>query len=149
MGEEMLITTSFLVAIGFLIILSILDFLTWNKKQGFIPSVFTTLFLVVALLLGMNNPTQTLFIGAFAGLISLLFTDLDLWGGVADLKIFIASAMLFPHIVGAMTFALFLTIFAFIIKGLIVWKLTHGKDIKHIPFIPIILIAFLGAWALI
>lgn len=145
----MLITSSFLLAIGFLIVLSILDFLTYNKKQGYIPSVFTTLFLIVALLFGMNNPIQTLFLGAFAGLISLLFTDLDLWGGVADLKIFIASAMLFPHIVGAVSFALILTILAFIVKGLVVWKLNQGKKIKHIPFIPIILLAFLGAWALI
>jgi hypothetical protein len=145
----MLTTSSFILAIGFLIVLSILDFLTYNKKHGFIPSVLTTLFLVVALLLGMGNPVQTLFIGAFAGLISLLFTDLDLWGGVADLKIFIASSMMFPHIVGAVSFALILTILAFIVKGLVVWKLNQGKKIKHIPFIPIILLAFLGAWALI
>lgn len=145
----MLISTSLFVALGFLIVLSILDFLTYNKKHGFIPSVFTTLFLIVALLFGMSNPTQTLFLGAFAGLISLLFTDLDLWGGVADLKIFIASSMLFPHIVGSVTFALILTILAFIVKGLVVWKLNQGKKIKHIPFIPIILLAFLGAWALI
>jgi prepilin signal peptidase PulO-like enzyme (type II secretory pathway) len=47
------------------------------------------------------------------------------------------------------SFALILTILAFIVKGLVVWKLNQGKKIKHIPFIPIILLAFLGAWALI
>ena len=145
----MLITSSFILAIGFLIALSILDFLTYNKKHGFIPSVFTTLFLVVALLLGMGNPVQTLFIGAFAGLISLLFTDLDLWGGVADLKIFIASSMMFPNIVGAVTFALILTMLSFIIKLIVIWKLKKSQKLDYIPFIPIILLAFLGAWALI
>lgn len=145
----MLITSSFILAIGFLIVLSILDFLTYNKKQGYIPSVFTTLFLIVALLFGMNNPIQTLFLGAFAGLISLLFTDLDLWGGVADLKIFIASAMLFPHIVGAVTFALILTMLSFVIKLIVIWKLKKSQKLDYIPFIPIILLAFLGAWALI
>jgi hypothetical protein len=145
----MIATSSFFVGIGFLIVLSILDFLTYNKKHGFIPSAMTTLFLIVALLLGIANPIQTLFIGAFAGLMSLLFTDLDLWGGVADLKIFIASAMLFPHIVGSVTFALILTILAFIIKSIVVWKLNKNQKIGYIPFIPIILLAFLGAWALI
>lgn len=145
----MLITSSFIVAIGFLIVLSIIDFLTYNKKHGFIPSAFTTLFLIVALILGMGNPIQTLFLGAFAGLISLLFTDLDLWGGVADLKIFIAVSMLFPHIVGAVTFALILTILSFIIKSIVIWKLNKDKKLGYIPFIPIILLAFLGAWALI
>lgn len=141
--------TALFVALGFLILLSILDFLTFNKKHGFIPSVLTTLFLIVALLLGIGNPTQTIFIGAFASLIALLFTDLDLWGGWADLKIFIAGAMAFPTLASAGTFALLLTIFAFVVKGFVVWKLNKGEKIKNIPFIPIILLAFLGAWALI
>lgn len=141
--------TPLFIALGFLILISVLDFLTFNKKHGFIPSVLTTSFLIVMLVLGIGNPTQTLFIGAFAFLISLLFTDLDLWGGWADLKVFIAGAMALPTLASAGTFALLLTIFAVVIKGVVVWKLNQGKKIKHIPFIPVILLAFLGAWALI
>jgi hypothetical protein len=141
--------TPFFVALGFLILISILDFLTYNKKHGFIPSVLTTSFLIIMLVLGVQNPIQTLYIGAFAFLIALLFTDLDLWGGWADLKVFIAGAMALPTLMSAGTFALLLTIFAVVVKGIVVWKLNQGKKIKHIPFIPIILLAFLGAWALI
>jgi hypothetical protein len=141
--------TPLFVALGFLILISILDFLTYNKKHGLIPSVLTTMFLIVMFVLGAGNPTQTLFIGVFAFLIALLFTDLDLWGGWADLKVFIAGAMALPTIASVGTFALFLTIFAVVIKGVVVWKLNKGKKIKHIPFIPVILLAFLGAWALI
>jgi hypothetical protein len=141
-----MIQTAFFITLGMLIVLSIMDFLTYNKKKGYIPSVMTTAFLIIALILGAENMTQTLFIGVLASMFALLFTDLELWGGWADLKVFIASAMAFPTIINSMQFALSLTIFAVIIK-IVAFKIIKVKG--NIPFIPVILLAFLGAWALI
>lgn len=143
--------TPLFVALGFLILISILDFLTYNKKNGFIPSVLTTSFLIVMLVLGAQNPIQTLYLGAFAFLIALLFTDLDLWGGWADLKVFIAGAMAFPTLMSAGTFALLLTIFAVVVKGIVVFyaKRKGIKQPQSIPFVPVILLAYLLAWGLL
>lgn len=144
----MLITPTIILGISMLIILSVIDFLTFNKKNGYIPSVLTTLFLLIVFILGISNPTNTLFIGVFACLISLLFTDLDLWSGWADVKVFVAGAMAFPTLASAGVFALLVTIFAVVIKGVVVWRISKGKQ-GHIPFIPVILLAYLGAWVLI
>ena len=114
----------------FLILLSIIDYLTYNKKNGNIPAFLTTLFLITTFLL-----KQDMFILIIAGLFALLFTDFDIWGGIADVKVFIASGLLIDKNI---------LLFTFITCGiaiLIKW-IALKKGMKQIPFIPVIAIAY-------
>lgn len=139
---------SFVIGVIFLIILTIIDIKTFNKKKSFIPSALTTLFLVVAFIWGgTQHGTEVVLAGIFAGLIALLLTDLDLWNGVADFKCFIAVGFLLPTMNNILYFALILTFLAVIIKFSIN-KTTKGK-LKTMPFIPVILLAFIIANLLI
>lgn len=142
-----------LLTLGFVLILAvaIIDFLTYNKKHGFIPASLTTSILVVMFVLTIPKGIIAIQIGVFAFLISLLFTDLDLWGGWADFKIFIAGALAFPTLMSAGTFALSLAFCSLAVKGFVVFY-SKRKGLKRpqtIPFVPVILLAYLLAWGLL
>lgn len=136
---------SFITALCFLIVLSAIDFLTFNKKGGAIPSALTTIFLIVMFIVSFPN---SLYIGILAGLIALLQTDFELYLGIADFKIFVASAMAFPNIFSMLIFAVCVSIVAVAIKTFIFYKITSKKNYKF-PFIPVILVAFVIAFAII
>jgi hypothetical protein len=143
-----MIGSSLIVGIAFLIFVGIIDVLTYNKKKGFIPSALTTSFLIVTYLIGTSiNPGMTIEIGILACLIALLFTDLDLWGGIADFKVFIACSMLMPTIMSFLVFALVLTIVSVFLKFILKILVTKGKD-ANIPFLLAILTAFIIAGGL-
>lgn len=136
---------SFIFGLMFLLALSVYDLLTYNKKKGIIPASLTSLFIVVALLLGAfyNTIQATLYLGALGVALAYLLTDLDLWEGWADLKCFVASALLVPDVVTLLMFAGSMTFFSSIIK----YQATRMKH-KKIPFIPIILLGFIAGWVL-
>lgn len=142
-----------ILTLGFVLILAvaIIDFLTYNKKQGFIPASLTTSILIVMFVLALPKGIVAFQIGVFAFLISVLFTDLDLWGGWADFKVFIAGALAFPTLISASSFALALAFCSIVIKGFVVYyaKKKGIKQSKSIPFIPVILLAYLLAWGLL
>lgn len=129
---------SLIVGVAFLTLISIIDVKTYNKKNGFIPSMITTLFLIIAFLLGFSGSVYS---GIFAGLIALLLTDLDFWGGIADFKVFVAGGMLFPNFVQVSIFAGFVTLFGFMYK-VVMLKIVKKESVQ-IPFIPAILMAFI------
>jgi len=126
-----------ITGLSFLGLISLIDVKTFNKKNGFIPSMITTSFLIFSFLIAF--PTS-IYSGILAGLIALLLTDLDFWGGIADFKVFVASGMLFPNFVQMSIFAGFVTLFGFMYK-VIMLKIIKKKDV-NIPFIPVILLAF-------
>lgn len=142
-----------ILIIGFLLILAVAinDFLTYNKKHGFIPASLTTSILIVMFVLSLPKGIVAFQIGVFAFLISLLFTDLDLWGGWADFKIFIAGSLAFPTLMSAGSFALALTFCSLAVKGFVVFyaKRKGIKQPQSIPFVPVILLAYLLAWGLL
>jgi hypothetical protein len=138
----MILLSSFLIGIAFFVVLSIVDLLTFNKKKGYIPAVMTTSFMIVGFVIGtINNPLLTLELGALGGLIGLLLSDLDLWGGVADYKVFVAGCLIMQDLYLSLVFGLVLTILGVLVKGIIKWRTKKGKD-TQIPFIPIIAVAF-------
>ena len=144
---------SFIVGISFLILIGIIDVLTYHKKNGYIPSALTTSFLIVAYLIGVINTPYlqtsylTIELGILACLIALLFTDLDLWGGIADFKVFVACSMLMPSLMSFLVFALVLTIVSVILKATLKFFVTKGKD-ANMPFLLAILTAFIVAGGL-
>lgn len=128
------------IAIGFLGILTVIDILTFNKKSGSIPAVITTLFLILTF--ALSPFPQGLYIGVVAFLIGIMFVDLDLFGGVADLKIIVALSFTFLSLIDFIFFALAVTFFSTIYKYSIKKYITKGKE-RDIPFIPVYLIAYL------
>lgn len=141
----MLLNTQIIIALIFLIVLSIFDFLTFNKKKGYIPSSFTTIFLIIIFI---YSGYLGLYLGILASLIALLFTDLELWKGIADFKVFVATSIAFPNLFSMIIFAVIVSIIAVIVKSFIYFKVTKEKD-WNFPFIPIMLIAYVIAWVLI
>ena len=127
-----------ILGLAFLIMLSFIDLKTFNKKGGFIPSIITTSFLIMALLVG---GVESLYSGVLASLIALLLTDLEFWGGIADFKVFVASGLLFPHFLEVTIFAGFVTTLGFMFKSIALKLLKNDK--AQIPFIPVILASFL------
>lgn len=127
-----------LVALIFLIILSFLDIKTFNLKEGYIPSVLTTSFMIVALIL---TGTSGLLPGVLAFLMGLLFIDLDMFQGLADWKILVACGITLPGIVHVAIFGGFITALSIVYKLLL--SKTKFKD-KEIPFIPVLLVAYIG-----
>lgn len=126
------------MGLAFLVLISIIDVKTYDKEKGYIPSIITTLFLIIAFLL---TGFDAVFSGILAGLIALLLTDLEFWGGIADFKVFVASGMLFGNPLKMVVFAGCVTIFGFIYK-VIILRILKKKDVA-VPFIPVILVAFL------
>lgn len=136
----MVVILSLIIGVVFLTLISIIDVKTYNEENGYIPSVITTIFLIMAFLVGFPGSIPS---GILAGLIALLLTDLDFWGGIADFKVFVAGGMLFPDFIQMSVFAGFVTLFGFMYK--VVMLRVIKKDCVQIPFIPAILVAFIVA----
>lgn len=127
-----------ILGVSFLGVISFIDILTFNKKNGYIPSMLTTTFLIFALLIGGK---EALYSGVLASLLALLLTDLDFWGGIADFKVFVAAGLLFTNFFEMTIFAGGVTIFGFMYKTVALKILKDPK--ANIPFIPVILISFI------
>jgi len=141
----MLFNLNFIVGLCFLIVLSIIDFLTFSEKsKGYIPAILTTFFLILSILLVGE---KSLLIGVVIGLIALFFAEQDLFGGIADLKILIASGILFPSMISMLVFATIVSIVAVGIKAFVRLKTTKGEK-GRFPFIPVMLIAYVIGWGL-
>lgn len=135
-----ILTPQFIVGLSFLIILSLIDFLTVWKKDGYIPSIITTMFLIISFLFGLS----TVYIAILGALITLLFVDLQLFDGIADFKTIVAAGMLFPTIFSLLIFMTIITIISVATKT-IIFKFNSKM---RFPFIPIVLIAYIIAWGL-
>lgn len=132
----MIFEVSWVIAIIFMVILSVIDIKTFHLKDGFIPAVLTTGFLIVAFLF---NLPMSLITGVLGFLIGMLLVDLDLFHGVADWKVFVACSFVLPTIMNVAVFGLLTSAVASVYQ-----VLTKRIGFKEIPFIPAILIAFLG-----
>jgi hypothetical protein len=130
----------YIIAILFLIVLSILDIKTFDLKEGYIPAFLTTGFLIIIFVTGNQN---TIYSGILAGLLSIFFIEMEVFHGVPDIKIFIASAMTLPTMFNVIYFSVIMLFIGILYKSLILWRVTKGKNIE-IPFIPTILISYLG-----
>ncbi len=127
---------SIIVALTFLVLLSVIDLRTFNLKEGSIPSVISTLFLIVMFLL---NPKTAIVFGLFAGLVSLLFVDLDLFKGLADIKVFVALAMSFSVTFSFLFFSVLMIGLTIPLQLIVKYKF---KKLKEIPLIPVMLLAY-------
>jgi len=127
-----------IITIVFLLILSIIDIKTYKNKNGSIPSVLTTLFLILAFISGIFLGHDITINSIFAFLLALFLTELKLFLGEPDIKVFVAIGMILPSFIEIVYFAIIsiiiLAIFQIYIKI---------KKAKELPLIPILLISFL------
>ena len=130
----------YIIAGIFLVILSILDIKTFDLKEGYIPAFLTTSFLIIIFVIGTP---KTIYSGMLAALLALLFIEMEVFHGVPDIKIFIAAGMTLPTMLNVLYFGAMMLAVGIIYKGLILWRVTKGKN-TEIPFIPAILIAYIG-----
>lgn len=120
----------FLIGAAFLVILSYIDYNTYNKDDKGIPSFLTSLFLLICFLANITN----LYSAILGLLLALFLSDLELWSGVADFKVFVAIGFLLPFYT-VLVFALILSILSIIAKYLF-------RNNSYMPFLPVIGIAF-------
>ena len=129
---------NYVIAICFLVVLSLIDVLTFNKENKGIPSAITTLFLLSTF---VTSGTTVVYSGILAGLISLLFIDMDVFHGVPDIKVFIATGFIFDKMLLVLGFALS-TLAVGVIYKLIAKRIIKEGSPQEIPFIPAIAIGF-------
>jgi hypothetical protein len=135
-----MIPVEIIISFAFLVVLSILDYKTFNLEEGFIPSALTTSFLIIAFL---SSGVISIISGGFAFLIGMLLVDLNLYRGVADWKVFVACGFTMPTFLMIGVFGFILSLTGFGYKYLVKKQTrTKGYDVE-IPFIPAILIAYL------
>jgi len=138
----MITLSNIIIGIVFLIVISILDLKTFHLKEGFIPAVLTTSFLIVAF---MWAGTIGIYTGIFGALLSLLLVDFDLFHGVADVKVFVACSILLPSLISVAYFGAITSVIA-VIYMLLARRI---KGLKEIPFVPALLLSFLATWGVL
>lgn len=110
-------------------VLSIVDYLTYDKKKGYIPSILTTTFLII-----MFAITQDVFMGILAGLMGIALTDFNLWKGIADYKVYVAVGMSMINPLNLLVFTLFMTMTGFILTY-VIKKVSKDTEMPYIPII--------------
>lgn len=126
-----------IIAMIFLVTLSIIDLKTYSLKDGAIPAALTTTFIILTFLF---IDYSQLAAGILAGILAILFIDLDIFAGVPDIKVMIACGLTLPNSLTVIVFAAIISVVALIYK-FIVKKL--NKDTIEIPFIPAIAISYI------
>lgn len=124
----------------FLVILSIWDLKTFNKKRGYIPSALTSGILVCAFLI---QGEYAVYSGVLTALIGLVLIDFKEFSGLADYKVLVATGMMLPHVI-VLPFCIFLLFNSAIVKLIVKYK----TRLKEIPYIPVIWLSFLMAMIL-
>ncbi|MEX0595998.1 MAG: hypothetical protein WD512_05800, partial [Candidatus Paceibacterota bacterium] len=113
----------------------------------FIPSALTTSFIIIAFILGgFNIGVNVLLSGVLVGLLAWLFIDLEMFYGLPDLKVMIATGMTFITMFDVLYFGLFIAIIGLVVKFFIS-RYSKNKAV-NMPFIPVILCAYIGGAAL-
>lgn len=119
-----------------LVLLSIIDVKTYNKRTKYIPSILTTGFIFIEFALSRMN-VQIAVLGLIVG---LLFYDFELWEGTADTKVFIALSLALGSY---MNVALYSVTLCTLIMGVSLLLSDRLKRRINIPLIPIMSVAYL------
>jgi len=132
------------ITLIFLVMLSIVDLKTFNLKDGRIPAVLTTSFLLVVFILNFDKSVS---MGLFGGLMAMLLVDLDVILGIPDVKAIIAVSMSLQSIFGVLSFGVLMLGITVIFQFIVLKYITKWKK-EDIPYIPLIMIAYAGSMGL-
>lgn len=134
----------YITCVLFLLMLSIIDIFTYDKKDGYIPSFLTDVFMVLGFAIGFLSYGEFVVVaGVFGALVGLTFSDMNVWGGWADFKLFVGASFFFSNLGGVCVFGLLVVLLGLGFKAFIKYKNKHDYwKIKEIPFIPVIFLSF-------
>jgi hypothetical protein len=123
------------IILGFLIVISILD---WKFRA--IPSILLTGFLFVAVAL---NPSNIVY-GLLGGIIAILFWEIDIIRGLADIKVISIIAMLISSLNMMFLFIFLICFFGLIWVGVIKFSnwAYFKRDENECAFIPVLLLCY-------
>ena len=127
-----------IIAVAFLVLLSIIDIHYKGKDFGLIPTALATFFIILMLFL---NGFSSLFGLAVFTLFGFMLYELKFYEGGQDIKVMAGLGCLMV----TMNQMLFLVGLVLLI-GMIykTWiKLSTRKKLKHIPFIPVFTISYM------
>ena len=110
-------------------VLSIVDYLTYDKRKGYIPSILTTTFILV-----MFAITHDVFMGILAGLLGIALSDFNLWKGIADYKVYVAVGIGMGTTFNLIIFTLITTLIGLAVAYLIK-KVSNKSEMPYIPII--------------
>jgi len=127
-----------IIAVAYLVLLSIIDIHYKGKDFGLIPTALTTFFIILMLFL---NGFSSLFGLVVFTLFGFMLYELKFYEGGQDIKIMAGLGCL-PSTMNQMLFLVALIL----ITGTIykVWiKLSVRRKLKHVPFIPALTIGYM------
>lgn len=130
----------------FLGILSIMDIRTFNRKHEGIPSILTSAFMIIIFLYSFflgKDIALLVYVSILAGLFALLCYEMELFSGLADIKVLIACGMSL-NVIPFLFFILITSGVSVIYKSFVKWK--FPDYLPDIPFIPVFLMSYLVNW---
>ena len=128
-----------IIPLIFLVILSYLDIKTFDLDNGVIPSSLTTSFIIIMFII-----TQNIMLLVLGLLLALFLFDLSIFDGMPDIKIFVATSLVFLSMWQLLIYALVIIIIGTLYK--IILKYLYKKrmiKLKYVPFIPAMLVSYL------
>lgn len=128
----------YLIPLLFLVILSIIDLKTFHLKKGYIPSIITTTAILVSFIFSLNTVTII-----FSLILALLLFDMQLFDGEPDIKAFVFCGAVMPTIYYIIWFAAITSFLSIIYKFLM-----KKAKYKEIPFLPVLLVSYIGTISL-
>jgi len=137
----------YITCVLFLLMLSVIDIFTFDKKEGYIPSFLTDIFMVLGFAIGfLSYGNFVVVAGVFGALLGLVFSDMNVWGGWADFKLFVGASFFFSTLGSVCVFGLLVVVLGLGFKAFIKYKNKHDYwKVKEVPFIPVIFISFVIA----
>jgi len=128
-----------IISLIFLVILSYLDIKTFDLDNGVIPSSLTTSFIIIMFII-----TQNIMLFVLGLLLALFLFELSIFDGMPDIKIFVATSLIFLNMWQLLIYA-FVTIIIGILYKIILKYLYKKRMIKlkYVPFIPAMLVSYL------
>ena len=126
------------IAVAYLVLLSIIDIHYKGKDFGLIPTALTTFFIILMVYL---NGFSSLFGLSIFILFGLMLYELKFYEGGQDIKVMAGLGCLMAT-VNQTLFLIALVLIVGVIYKIMLLFISKGR-VKHIPFIPVITIAFM------
>jgi len=127
----------YIFGIVYLLILSIIDVATFKTQKANIPSIFTDLFIVLALIF---SGQEAVYIALISAAIALFLYDLPYFNGMADVKVMVGASILLGSMLNFIQFLMAVMLFGFIYKT-VALRIIRKTD-AVVPFLPTFLVSF-------
>jgi len=130
-----------LIALIFLLLISIVDIFTFNKEGKGIPSALTTLFVILMFLLTFSHGSFHIEIILFSILIGLFLMDISFFMGLADLKVLVGLSFFFNSF---WEFSVFTAVSCLLYSIMVIYVKKNPKKYKtqFMPYVPFLFLTY-------